>query len=398
MTRELCPICNSSNVLPTIHRDALVTMQNYVYHHANEAQDAKIGEFLLTICSQCGFAYNSCFDKKLMQYDENYNNSVPSRVFESYYQEIASFLYEEFPIKNGTVIDIGCGKGHFLRTLCAKYPDITGIGIDPSYERTVKDIDGEQKCYFIDDIFKADYVKQKPNLVICRHVIEHIYHPVVFLKQIHLALNKFQNIPVFIEVPDLKWILDNNAFWDFCYEHCNYFTADSLSHTLERAGFSVEKTYSAFNNQYLWLKSTTKSMPLTTYKGWKDTTDIIEHLKSYIEREKELIDKVRSTLLSIKEKQTIVIWGMSTKGVVFSNLLDPTNCLIDYCVDINTSKQYCFVPHTAHKIYPPEVLQSNSQNSFVIIVMNPNYLDEIKTKCRELSLDANFLDANMTQL
>ena len=89
---------------------------------------------------------------------------------------------------------------------------------------------------------------------------------------------------------------------------------------------------------------------------------------------------------------------MATKGVIFSNLVDPDANLIDYCIDVNLKKQGCFVPHTAHKIYPPEILNQANKKNLVVIVMNLNYLDEIRKKCDSLSLKATFLDANAKKL
>ena len=304
--KEVCPVCSNTNLIPTICRENLVTMQNYVYCYADEARHAKVGKFVLMICPQCGFSYNASFNNNLLQYNENYDNSVPSQISETYYREVASFLYKNFPIEHGLVIDIGCGKGSFLKILCEKYPTVKGVGIDPSYElSTENSSQPNENISFIQDFFKKEQINQRPSLIICRHVIEHIYYPVDFMTKVYLALSAFRDIPIFVEVPDLEWILNQNAFWDFCYEHCNYFTVDSFNNIMELSGFAVEKTYKAFNRQYIWLKAITKSAIPLNFNQWKNTitNDIVEKLQSYAKTEKILVDKMRYKLQSLSDKR-----------------------------------------------------------------------------------------------
>ena len=224
MTQNFCSLCNQSHIFPVVIRENLITMQNYVYQNRDNALQAKVGQFELGVCPDCGFANNRKFDSSLLNYDENYDNSVPSAIFTAYYQEIATFLHQTYNLDNQLVIDVGCGKGSFLKVLTDLYPQVRGLGIDPSYEETlcISKNSNSSNLHFIQDIFKQEYVTEQPALVICRHVLEHIPQPTNFLKSIYSALRAFPNTPFFLEVPDLTWILENQAFWDFCYEHCNY--------------------------------------------------------------------------------------------------------------------------------------------------------------------------------
>ena len=88
-------------------------MQNYVYRNMIPRLTPKPGGLNLRSCRNCGFSYNSDFDSGLLSYDENYDNNVPSLIFENYYKEIASFLYGKFSLSGGFVIDVGCGKARF---------------------------------------------------------------------------------------------------------------------------------------------------------------------------------------------------------------------------------------------------------------------------------------------
>ncbi len=398
MVQNCCFLCNQSRVFPAVIRENLITMQNYVYQNRDDALRAKVGQFELGVCPDCGFANNKKFNSSLLSYDENYDNSVPSAIFTTYYQEIATFLHQTYTLDNQLVIDVGCGKGSFLKVLTDLYPQVRGLGIDPSYEGDlcISKNSNSSNLHFIQDIFKQEYVTEQPALVICRHVLEHIPQPTNFLKSIHTALSGFPNTPFFFEVPDLSWILDNQAFWDFCYEHCNYFTTDSFRVTLESSGFNVEETRRVFGDQYIWARGIISDIYNDTYQGNKnDINHFINKVKTYTNTENKLVSKMSERLRKLKSQNiNIAIWGMATKGVIFVNLVDPEAQLIDWCIDINQKKQNCFVPHTGHQISSPEILSQSKEADLVIIVMNPNYLDEIKLMCHNLLLNPKFIDAN----
>jgi hypothetical protein len=383
--KKICPVCEHDYGIGSVSREDLITMQNCVYRDFNSAVSAPTGEFLLRACLNCGFAYNSAFNSQLVGYDERYDNSVPSAIFKGYYEEIASFLYEKFSLKNGYVIEVGCGKGSFLKTLCALYPDVQGFGIDPSYEGN--NSESLDNLEFISDIFKEEYIKRKPSLIICRHVLEHIEQPVSFLKSIREASSAYKNTPFFIEVPSLDWITDHNAFWDFCYEHCNYFTAGSLKNTLELTGFKPVIVKGAFYGQYLWAYGTIENFSPEIQKD--DST--VKQLDLYLNAERALMFHTRQSLVELKESgHLIAVWGMATKGVLLCNLIDRDRQVFDYCIDINKNKIGAYVPHTGHRISSPAELPKAEK--IVLVIMNPSYASEIKTMCGDLGLDAVFFD------
>jgi len=367
-------------------------MQNHVYRSRDLAIAANAGRLCLAVCANCGFAFNGAFDAALLHYDQDYDNSVPSAVTGDYYQQIARYLKDKYLPDDGLILDIGCGKGTFLKTMCRQFPQVRGVGIDPSYEGPEQD--PELPLRFIRDFFAETHVDERPKLIICRHVLEHIERPIAFLQSIRSALRVYPEVPVFFEVPDLGWIIRNQAFWDFCYEHCNYFTPTSLSNAMSLSGFRPTESRSAFGDQYLWIEAVTSDAapaPPLMDRG----QDLIREIQSYVGSENSLIARAQQTLNTAKENdRQIAIWGMATKGILFSCLVDPTRTLFDYCVDVNQNKQGCYVPSTGHRIDSPEILRQSAGRPLEIVVMNPNYLGEIKAKCYELGLSATFMNAN----
>ncbi|MFQ5768863.1 MAG: class I SAM-dependent methyltransferase, partial [Acidobacteriota bacterium] len=224
-------------------------LQNRVYRSSREAMTAPCGRLEIRFDQQSQFAWNAAFDPTRMQYDREYDNCVPSDRFYSYYDDLADHLVQALGLAGGTVLDIGCGNGIFLSRWMGRMKQFRGIGVDPAYSGPASACAGRLR--FIADTFRPKHVAMRPALILCRHLLEHVENPVEFLQRAAAAARAHDGIPLFVEVPDLDWILVNRAYWDFCYEHCNYFTADSLAFCMERAGMRVEEVSKAFGGQYL---------------------------------------------------------------------------------------------------------------------------------------------------
>jgi hypothetical protein len=244
-------------------------------------------------------------------------------------------------------------------------------------------------------MFSSEVVREQPSLVVSRHVLEHIPQPVAFLRTISESLSAFDPCPCFFEFPDLEWILANEAFWDFAYEHCNYFTAASATAALTRAGFESVGSSTAFGSQYLWIEGMSRGAPAAALPS--PVGDLSARSLAYAEAESVRMERVRQSVRELKsDGRTVALWGMATKGVLFSLLTDPDALLIDHCIDVNPNKQDCYVPLTGHVIKAPEAL--TNARELTVVVMNQNYADEIRLRCRRLGVDATFVDAGVGPL
>jgi SAM-dependent methyltransferase len=350
-------------------------LQNRVYHSKHAAESAPTGD--LEICEENNFGCNIKFDAKLMKYDDQYDNSVPSTRFNAYYDHIADHLASRYDISSAPVIDIGCGKGTFLTRMAERH-DFEGIGIDPSYQGPNK----IGRLKFIAEEFHQRHVQIVPSLIICRHTLEHIPNPTSFLTSILSVFPKNVTIPVFCEVPDLGWIIKHKSWWDFCYEHVNYFRADSLKRCLQDAGCIDVIVKPEFDQQYLWAEGVLGSCTKENYAEYSSSPNVPPM---------DLL--ITKMLQSIKEQSTskkIVIWGMATKGVMYAIHALRQGIQVDYGVDINTEKQGQYAPTSGLRISAPEDLPANED--YAVICMNPNYLDEVRQQLTSLSLNFIVLD------
>ena len=87
----------------------------------------------------------------------------------------------------------------------------------------------------------------------------------------------------------------------------------------------------------------------------------------------------------------IAVWGAGAKGITFVNLLDPHKKWIDYLIDLNPKKHNKFAVGTGHPII--NFTEINNQNIKTVIVMNPNYLDEINLLLKQNSFKVDVIVA-----
>ncbi len=360
---DLCPLCSSNNKIKIYHEDNVPLFQNKIYATEIEADLVEKGSINLYLCRNCGFVWNGSFDSEKLNYDSGYQNEqANSMVFMEHLASVKQII-EEKNSKNSHIIEIGCGKGIFLNFLQnSGYYKLTGF--DPAYEGSSPFV---HKCYYPtgDNYIQAD-------LFIIRHVLEHVPDPLNFLKSINIA--NVKNCKIYIEVPDFEWIAKNGAFWDISYEHCNYF---SLS--VFESIFPSCKIGYLFGDQYLY---SIGDFDIHTPKN-NNSFDMSEFLS--------FKEKMELCRYFVSKKSNLALWGAGAKGANFARMIDPYRESIKCIVDINPRKQGRYIAGTGHLIVSPDELQKRNDIDG-IIVMNENYLQEIKLMMKFWNGDFFVLD------
>jgi SAM-dependent methyltransferase len=387
MSQNYCPICYSLHISPFLRRNGVPIFQNLVISDQETAEVVPRGDLTLAVCNECGFFFNQTFDPTKVGYGQNYDNTqTHSPLFIKYVEGLVDYLVFERGIKNCQIVEVGCGKGLFLRKLVqVQGSGNRGYGFDPSYTGPEIDLEGRLK-------FERHYYGSKngeiaADVVICRHVIEHVPDPLTLLSTIKQALVHSPQAKVFFETPCGEWILYHRVFWDFFYEHCSYFTADSLTTAFEATGFRVENIRNVFEKQYLWLEATANDQkPFATKRAGN-----IPHLaKEFAESEHELKKVLQERVRTFASQGGVALWGAGAKGVTLANLIDPGRHWIACVVDLNPEKQGHYIPGTGHPIVGYQEMMRYGVKT--VILMNSNYYQENLNLLERDHMDIQLID------
>lgn len=387
VARDQCPLCRSRQCDIFLTRKQVPVHQNLLFDTQEDARHIARGDLDMRACPNCGFIFNSSFDAGNLSYGAGYDNTQNcSEYFDDYLNTLVSHLVAECAVQRSRIVEIGCGKGSFLRKLVAfPHADNTGIGYDPSYTGPATEMGG--RLQFISRTYDELSAKHAGDVVVCRHVIEHIANPVEFLSTVRNALGNSSQAKLFFETPCAEWILDGHVFWDFFYEHCSLFNKSSITTAFEAAGFKVESTRHVFHGQYLLVQASPKA---TSRIVGSDQTKLLQRVRSYADAEASILRRWKTQIEHLSRAGLLGIWGAGAKGVTFANLIDPECRSIDAVIDINPRKQGRFLPGSGHPIIDFRDIESRGITD--IVLMNPNYKQENTELLDSIGIRANFVE------
>ena len=356
------------------------------------ARNCPKGDIELAFCNTCGFISNLAFDPTRVQYSQEYDNSLDfSPLFQQHVRSLAMRLIDRNDLHNKSVIEIGCGKGNFLKLLC-ELGNNRGVGFDPSYESQDFDSKASRSVTFVRDFYSERYSNYEGDLICCRHVLEHIHKPTDFLTMLRSAIGNRLDSIVYFEVPNVHLILRSLSIWDIIYEHCSYFSPGSLAHVFESCGFKILELNETFDYQFIGIDALPcKDGNASAFDYLYEIKKIALYVDAFSSNYRAKIQTWRSNLEKIvKAAKRAVAWGGGAKAVGFLNMLKIQDH-IKYVVDINPNKHGKYIAGTGQKIVSPEFLRAYQPD--VVIIMNPIYKSEIQQHLNRLGLTTDFMCA-----
>ena len=342
----------------------------------------------LRFCTACGHSFNSAFDEAVMAYGGDYDNALHhSPVFRDYASNLTDRLIATHHLQGARIVEIGCGDGDFLRLLCERSQS-RGIGFDPSHGTDSAHGDVRILAKPFDratstDVFPGD-TELRADLVVCRHVLEHMPAPGALVNGIRRLLARESNGGTYLEVPNFLHTL-HGGIWDLIYEHCGYFSPASLTRLLETHGFRITNLRESYGGQFISVEAQlgepNERQGIPAPKALAEMKSLVE---TFAAKFHTMRDEWQKRLDDLHEqKGRAVIWGAGSKGVMFLNLL-AANGAVHCAIDLNPRKQGMFVPGTGQAIISPETLRDISPD--LVIVMNSLYETEIQVALNAMSL------------
>lgn len=177
----------------------------------------------LLLCPSCGhmmfreFVGIQKYDQQYMQkYDGYENTDIGHRLNTTRWWIVSKFLKD-----GGSVFDMGCGNGAFIRSA------------PPMYEATGYDINPASK-YHSNETMAYGRALQGYDLLTMWDVIEHMMHPDQWVEK-YAPDTVIVTTPItdFVRVPIREW---KHFRPD---EHQHYFTRTSLKQMFEQAGYAL---------------------------------------------------------------------------------------------------------------------------------------------------------------
>ncbi len=370
---DTCWSCGAGGLVPFFDAPGIPTSSCVLLPTRQAAEEWPVGDLRLTFCPACGFIQNDLFDPDLIDYTQPYEESQAfSPTFSRFAADLAEHLVGAYDLHDKDILEVGCGKGDFLKLLC-ELGDNRGLGIDPAFAEGRLDTSADVTV--LREFFSESTTHLTGDLIACIHTLEHIRPVGHFVELLKKSASHRGGSVLFVEVPDTMRILTEGAFWDVYYEHCSYFTLGSLGRLLQREGFDVRSLRTGYNDQYLLAEATVAGPERGGPSVVDDVDEIGRNVRAFSAASRQARGRWQATLArAATEGKRVVVWGASSKGVGFLTALEAGRA-IDRVVDINPYKQGKFMPGTAQEIVSPDSLESEPAD--LVIVMNPIYLDEI---------------------
>lgn len=179
--------------------------------------------------------YNSDY---FLKTHKNWFNNPDYRLFD----RIHAQLLKLFGNDRFRLLDVGCGKGDFLRYIAAKSPKAELFGIDLAYN-------WHPRIHFIQADFLEEMIETKFDVIYSLAVIEHVDNPTLFVQRLKaclrpgavLFISTVNNNSLLYRIARLLNKVGIHTAHDRLYSshHLQHYTNRSLRKLMEMNGFEL---------------------------------------------------------------------------------------------------------------------------------------------------------------
>lgn len=308
-------------------------------------------------CVDCGHVYNADFSYAEVPYSDKPNLMFnKGLIWTEHLQRVVKLLKGHLP-EDPTVIEIGCGEGHLLRALASEFDSGSFIGFDPNASVDTGGVMTARTELFDPAVHLSEL---RPDLVISRHVFEHLMNPLGFVQSLAFAAS-WENCPtqLFIETPCVDRVFDMGRTVDFFYEHNSHFTRQSMNRMLERCATGIELIDTSYNEEVIYA--------LASFDGRSHAVKLASASNAFREKTTIANKNLRRELDALSNSEfSVAIWGGTGKAAAFINQLGLDAKRFPLVVDSDPDKAGTYVPGTGQRIEHRDVLLERPAD-FIII-------------------------------
>ena len=309
-------------------------------------------------CTACGHVFNASFDYRQVPYSEMPNLMFNrGSLWSNFLQTIGGQILRRLP-PAPVVVEIGYGDGSFLDMLSKRCPQGHFIGFDP---HGAPPPDGA-RLELRRELFQpaVHLAATKPDLIISRHVLEHLSDPLSFVQHLAVTAACLDRRPLmYLEVPCIDRALETGRTADFYYEHNSHFTTGSFCRMLDRSAARLLTLGHGYDGEVVYAFVQLEAKSESVGNGLAAL--------SFFTQARLAQANIAVQLAALYESgQRVAIWGGTGKSAAFIHAHRVDAERFPIVVDSDAAKAGTFVPGTGQLIRFRDWLLDNPVDVIVI--------------------------------
>lgn len=261
----ICPICQS------------ISVQSVESHN----------DYVLYLCATCDVVFSDPMRAESSYYENSLDYQMRDTLIMDpikwdFRWDMLEFLNNP-PETRGSLLDIGCGTGYFVKR--AQELGFSAHGIETT-ERSVK---SGRSFFNLDTIHATDlkgYIDKFPgskfDVITLFQVLEHVEDPMLLLREIKQVLVENGTLVIAVPLRD-RWPDTSGEEGDYPPHHLTRWSPESLEYILRMNGFRIRKqlieNFPLRNMPTFIYSYILKLAPFLTYRGQTSVTSE-EHSKA----------------------------------------------------------------------------------------------------------------------
>jgi hypothetical protein len=308
-------------------------------------------------CVRCSHIFNAAFDYADVPY-----SSKPNLMFNRgaawsrFIRDLQARIIASLPAEP-VVVEIGHGDASFLAALAELNPRGRYVGFDPNGAA-----DGTRNISLRAELFdpRRHLAELKPDLLVSRHVLEHLESPLGFLQAVAFAASGAgRPARVYFEVPCADRLQETGRTVDLYYEHNSQFTTRSFTAMLEACGARDAEVGHAYDREVLFA--------FGTLRAEDNCSETAEQSERYRRATIASLAVIRAQLAGLAcAPGGVAIWGGTGKSAAFIARYGCDAERFPLVVDSDRAKAGTFVPGTGQEIRFRDWLKENPAATVIV--------------------------------
>jgi len=353
----LCPVCHHTLAVPFFNGGAqpLATLG----WPASESEARAMPRFPLDYvqCPRCTHVWNRAFAYDAVPYRNNPNRMYNAgAIWRGHLAATRDALLARLSA-TPTVVDIGCGEGHFVRGLSEA---MGGAGRFAGFDPNATAASGrgvEFHARYFEPL--ADMLLLQPDALVMRHVLEHLTDPAAFVEQLAWgAAQTGKPVWLFAEMPCIDRVMRSGRLADFYWEHPSQFTTASFRALMARGG-EVDELAHGYDGEVVYAL-VRLGVPSACSAQAAAAQNFAQRVSASRARIRQQLDALAAS------GQPVAIWGGTGKAAAFMHQFGVDAGRFPLVVDSDPDKVGTFVPGTGQQIVFRDVLKERPPTVVII--------------------------------